>query len=65
MQGILHSPGSAPSQQGNVVEFRRMLKVIPAAAYTTDAEGLITGFNQHAVTVWGRAPVLNDPVDRY
>ncbi len=46
-------------------EFDRLLEVIPAAAYTTDAQGLITAFNQRAVEVWGRAPKLNDPVDRY
>jgi PAS domain-containing protein len=38
---------------------------MPAAAYTTDAEGLITYFNRRAVEVWGREPKLNDPIDRY
>jgi PAS domain-containing protein len=45
--------------------FRRLLEVLPAAAYTTDAEGLITAFNRRAVELWGRAPRLNDPIDRY
>jgi hypothetical protein len=47
------------------VEFHRLLEKLPAAAYTCDAEGLITYFNSHAVKLWGRAPTLNDPVDRY
>jgi PAS domain-containing protein len=49
----------------NDAKFRRLLDVLPAAAYTCDAEGLITYFNRRAVEVWGREPKLNDPVDRY
>jgi len=47
------------------MEFRRLLEVLPAAAYTCDAEGLITDFNQRAVEVWGREPKRNDSADRY
>ena len=43
----------------------RTLERLPAAAYTCDADGLITYFNGHALRVWGRAPALNDPADRY
>ena len=46
-------------------DFRRLLEVLPAAAYTCDADGLISYFNQRAVQLWGRKPKLNDPVDRY
>lgn len=45
--------------------FHRLLEKLPAGAYTCDAEGLITYFNQQAVQLWGRAPKLNDPVDRF
>ncbi len=65
MQAVFHAPQSEPARQGQDGHFLRLLEVIPAAAYTTDAEGLITAFNQRAVEVWGRAPKLNDPVDRY
>ena len=44
---------------------QRSLARLPAGAYTCDADGLITWFNQHALQVWGRAPALNDPADRY
>src|SRR4028119_1517793 len=47
------------------LEFRSLLDKLPAGAYTCDAQGLITYFNQHAVQLWGRAPKLNDPMDRY
>src|SRR5215213_5893407 len=47
------------------LHFRRLLEKLPAGAYTCDPEGLITYFNQHAVQLWGRAPKLNDPVDRF
>jgi PAS domain-containing protein len=43
----------------------RALDRLPAGAYTCDGDGLITWYNQHALQVWGRAPALNDPRDRY
>lgn len=47
------------------LEVRRFLDKLPAAAYTCDASGLITYFNEQALKLWGRAPRLNDPVDRF
>lgn len=38
--------------------FREMLEVLPAAIYTTDAEGRITYYNQACVELAGRAPTL-------
>ena len=46
-------------------EFLQLLDKLPAAAYTCDAEGLITYYNQPALRLWGRAPKLRDPVDRF
>ena len=54
-------PVSALTESG----LRHVLEKLPAAAYTCDAEGLITYYNEHAVDVWGRRPRLNDPTDRY
>jgi two-component system, LuxR family, sensor kinase FixL len=45
--------------------WQRMLDVIPAAAYTCDAKGLITYFNPFAEALWGRAPKLRDAGERY
>jgi diguanylate cyclase (GGDEF)-like protein len=45
--------------------FRRLLEKLPVGAYTCDPEGLITYYNRHAVRLWGRAPKLNDPDDRF
>src|SRR5206468_866715 len=47
------------------IEFRRLLEKLPAGAYTCDPEGLITYYNRRAIELWGRAPKLNDPVDRF
>jgi PAS domain S-box-containing protein len=47
------------------VLYRGVLESLPAAAYLCDAEGLIVYFNRHAVRLWGRAPKLNNSVDRY
>ncbi len=55
----------AESQHGRDLDFRRLLEALPAAAYTCDAEGLITYYNRRAVQAWGREPKLNDPEDRY
>jgi two-component system, chemotaxis family, CheB/CheR fusion protein len=37
-----------------------LLGALPAALYTTDAEGRITYFNEAAAELWGRRPVLGD-----
>jgi PAS domain S-box-containing protein len=39
--------------------------MLPAGAYTCDADGLITYFNRQVAEIWGREPKLYDPVDRY
>jgi PAS domain S-box-containing protein len=49
----------------SAVEFHRLLDELPAAAYTVDAAGLIDYYNDRALELWGRAPRLNDPADRY
>src|SRR5215472_14711218 len=38
--------------------FRQLLEALPAAVYTTDAEGRLTFFNQAAVELSGREPKL-------
>jgi two-component system sensor kinase FixL len=45
--------------------WQEMLDVIPAAAYTCNAKGLITYYNPFAEALWGRAPKLRDAGDRY
>jgi len=35
---------------------REMLRALPFAAYTTDANGRVTAFNEAAVKLWGREP---------
>jgi PAS domain S-box-containing protein len=39
-------------------QFRELLEMLPAAIYTTDAEGRITFYNKAAVDLAGRAPTL-------
>jgi diguanylate cyclase (GGDEF)-like protein len=45
--------------------FQQSLSALPVGAYTCDLDGLITFYNQAAVSMWGRAPKLNDPADRF
>jgi PAS domain S-box-containing protein len=54
---LIHAPSGADT--------RFLLEAVPAAAYTCDPDGLITHFNQRAVELWGRAPKVNDPEDRF
>src|SRR5262245_36500518 len=53
------------AQRRSELEFHRLLSKLPTAAYTCDADGLITCFNEKAVELWGRKPNLNDPADRF
>jgi PAS domain S-box-containing protein len=38
--------------------YRRLVQALPAAVYTTDERGRITFYNEAAVKLWGRAPLL-------
>src|SRR5476649_1676819 len=38
--------------------FRELLDALPAAVYTTDAEGRITYYNESAAELWGNRPTL-------
>jgi PAS domain S-box-containing protein len=46
-------------------EYFRLLDELPIAAYTCNAEGLITHFNSGAARMWGREPALNEPSCRF
>ena len=58
-------PRALCGSRSNPSELRLLLEKLPVGAYTCDADGLITYFNPHAVNLWGRAPSLNDPLDRF
>ncbi|MEI9805641.1 MAG: PAS domain-containing protein [Pseudolabrys sp.] len=38
--------------------FRELLDALPAAIYTTDAEGRLTYYNTAAAELWGQQPTL-------
>jgi PAS domain S-box-containing protein len=58
---------SSPAARSELrhLHLQDLLDALPTAAYVCDAEGLIAHYNVHAVAMWGRAPKLNDPADRY
>jgi PAS domain S-box-containing protein len=41
------------------------LNAIPGAVYICDREGELVSYNREAVRLWGRAPVLGDPLERF
>jgi PAS domain S-box-containing protein len=45
--------------------YRRLANLLPVAVYTCDAEGAITYYNPQAADLWGRAPNLGDPNERF
>jgi len=54
--------GLLPAAAGAILRgddyFRNVLEALPAAVYITDASGRIIFYNQAAVDLWGRHPVL-------
>ncbi len=50
--------GSFETPRERERRFQELLEALPAAIYTTDANGKITYFNQAAVDLWGGAPVV-------
>lgn len=45
--------------------FRELVDLLPIAVYVCDRDGVITQFNRHCVTLWGRAPRCGDPQERF
>ena len=64
MRVVSGSAGPTQVRTGGDLDVH-LLEALPVAAYTCDADGLITYYNQLAVKAWGREPKLNDPSDRY
>lgn len=48
------------STAGDDANYRQVLDDLPAAIYVTDANGLITYYNQAAATLWGHRPTLGE-----
>lgn len=44
---------------------RQVLDSLPMAAYTCDAEGLLTYFNEKALELWGRTPRVDSRAERF
>ncbi len=55
---LLERKQVAPALRENERRFREMIDALPAAIYTTDAEGRLTHFNPAAVEFSGREPKL-------
>ena len=55
-RGASHSNGAPTARSG------QLLQALPVAAYTCDAHGRVTEFNDAAVALWGRAPELGTEV---
>jgi PAS domain S-box-containing protein len=53
-------PVVAPQERER--RFRELLEALPAAVYTTDAEGRVTYYNEAAAQIWGQRPTLGSSV---
>lgn len=63
--GVLYFFREVPEDREATIEeserrFRQVIEALPMALYTTDAEGIITLFNEAAVELWGRRPERGD-----
>ncbi len=57
-QVIEYVSRSAAGQNAAETQYADLLAALPFAVYTTDATGRITFYNEAAVALWGRRPVL-------
>ena len=64
VRGESNTTGSAAAARALLV-YQQLLEKLPAAACVCNAQGQITGFNTHAVELWGRTPKLNDAEELY
>ena len=56
----IESARSKEPQQENEHRYRQLIEALPAALYMTDAEGRVLLYNQSAVALWGREPVVGE-----
>ena len=53
----MHAEAAVALARGQINGFSdELLQALPVAVYTTDAQGLITSFNEAAVKLWGCRP---------
>jgi PAS domain S-box-containing protein len=57
--------GLAPVFGATTNQADQLLDLLPAAVYVCAPDGTILRFNRRAAELWGRAPLLGDPRDRF
>ena len=65
---ILNLSDAEPAAQARRASegwLKQGIDAVDAGVYLVDATGRITHFNQKAAEIWGRAPNLNDPIERF
>ena len=61
LERILAQHAAVPDEAGSrEKQFRDLLQALPAAIYTTDADGRITFFNRACIEFAGRTPKIGD-----
>ena len=58
-RGVAPDPGATTNLSD------QLLDLLPAAVYVCAPDGTILRFNRRAAELWGRAPLLSDPRDRF
>ena len=59
-QHAVRTAGASGDTGSNEKQFRDLLQALPAAIYTTDADGRITFFNRACIEFAGRTPKIGD-----
>lgn len=62
---VIERDRAEKAQRDSDERYRRLANLLPVAVYTCDANGVITYYNPQAAELWGRAPQLGDPNERF
>jgi PAS domain S-box-containing protein len=54
-----------PDEEQAIKLPRRLFEQLPFAVYVCDRDGLVLRYNRRAAELWGRAPKLSDPNERF
>ena len=59
------TPLRVASGESALTNADELFDALPAAVYVCDCDGLIVRYNRRAAELWGRAPKVGDPLDRF